>query len=196
MPFLPLSVNFMENRADLSHHLEELVITEGAYKAAVIDTECVETDASFRALCASNVCGAYGRCWMCPPDVGEIELLMKTLRTFDHALVYQTVWMLEDSYDIEGMGEAADAHARLSLRLAERCKRGPFSKLLHLAAGGCHVCPTCAKVQNQSCRFPDRALPSLEAYGVNVSRLAAAAGMKYINGQNTVTYFGAIFFNL
>ena len=41
---------------------------------------------------------------------------------------------------------------------------------------------------------PDRALASLEAYGVNVSALARACGMKYTNGQNTVTYFGALFF--
>jgi hypothetical protein len=39
-------------------------------------------------------------------------------------------------------------------------------------------------------------MPSLEAYGINVSELAKAAGMNYINGQNTVTYFGAVLFSL
>ena len=39
-------------------------------------------------------------------------------------------------------------------------------------------------------------MASLEAYGVNVSRMAQAAGMKYINGANTVTYFGAVLFSL
>ena len=29
---------------------------------------------------------------------------------------------------------------------------------------------------------------------MNVSRLAELAGMKYINGQDTVTYFGAVLF--
>lgn len=43
-------------------------------------------------------------------------------------------------------------------------------------------------------RFPDRAMSSLEAYGVNVSELAVQCGMRYINGENTVTYFGAVFF--
>jgi len=42
---------------------------------------------------------------------------------------------------------------------------------------------------------PDRAMPSLEAYGINVSLLAKTSGMKYINGANTVTYFGAVLFN-
>ena len=32
------------------------------------------------------------------------------------------------------------------------------------------------------------------AYGVNVSALAKLVGLNYINGANTVTYFGAIFY--
>jgi predicted metal-binding protein len=52
----------------------------------------------------------------------------------------------------------------------------------------------CAKRTDEPCRHPDLAMASLEAYGFNVSRLAAAADMKYINGQNTVTYFGAVLF--
>ncbi|MBM3710008.1 MAG: DUF2284 domain-containing protein, partial [Actinobacteria bacterium] len=36
---------------------------------------------------------------------------------------------------------------------------------------------------------------SLEAYCMNVSTLAELCNMKYINGQNTVTYFGAFLFN-
>nr|WP_296487415.1 hypothetical protein [uncultured Acetatifactor sp.] len=29
-----------------------------------------------------------------------------------------------------------------------------------------------------------------------MSKLAAACGMKYTNGQNTVTYFGAVFYSI
>jgi predicted metal-binding protein len=78
--------------------------------------------------------------------------------------------------------------------------RGVFAQagmthVLHLCAGGCGVCERCAKQDGQPCRAPELAMPSLEAYGVNVSALASAAGMKYINGQNTVTYFGAVLFD-
>lgn len=67
---------------------------------------------------------------------------------------------------------------------------------MHLCAGGCGVCKTCAKRTGESCRFPEKAMPSLEAYGVNVSALAKASNMNYINGQNTVTYFGAVLFSV
>ena len=67
------------------------------------------------------------------------------------------------------------------------------SEALHLGAGGCRLCEICGKREGIPCRNPKRAMRSLEAYGVNVSLLASLANMKYINGQNTVTYFGAVF---
>ena len=35
--------------------------------------------------------------------------------------------------------------------------------------------------------------PRWKTYGVAVSELAASCGMNYINGKDTVTYFGALF---
>ena len=64
---------------------------------------------------------------------------------------------------------------------------------VHAAFRGCRVCPVCGKRTGEPCRHPQQAISSLEAYGVNVSLLAQAAGMRYTNGQNTVTYFGAVF---
>ena len=127
---------------------------------------------------------------------GDIETLMETIRTFDYAVVYQTIGMLEDSYDIEGMEAAAGKHNALIRKIVEAVSEDSFVRILHLGAGGCHICPVCARVDNHPCRFPHLAISSLEAYGINVSRLAAACGMKYINGQNTVTYFGGIFCSL
>ena len=82
------------------------VISLGAFKANIIETKDVFTDASFRDICATNGCGIYGKCWMCPPDIGEIHELMAKIKTYTHALVYQTVSPLEDSFDIEGMQAA------------------------------------------------------------------------------------------
>lgn len=188
-------MNTMETN-QLFDRLVEIALAEGAYKASVIEVDRVETDVRFRALCASNVCGNYGRNWMCPPDAGDIESLMAELRTYSHVLVYQTVNELEDSYDFEGMMEAGVSHNRLMCSLRMKLAAEPFSRVLHLGAGGCRMCEVCAKRTNEPCRHPDLAVASLETYGVNVSKLAEASGMKYINGQNTVTYFGAMFFNL
>ena len=181
---------------ELFDNLSGIALSLGAYKATVIPVELVETDASFRDMCAANVCGNYGRNWMCPPDAGEIHDLMAALRSYSNALVYQTVSELEDSYDFEGMMEAGIAHNQLMILLRDQLNAENLPRVLHLGAGGCRMCEVCAKRKNEPCRHPDLAVASLETYGVNVSRLAPAAGMKYINGKDTVTYFGAVLFDV
>ena len=185
----------MENK-DLFERLTAIPLSLGAFRASVIPVADIETDASFRDLCASNVCGNYGRNWMCPPDAGEIHALMAALRTYSYALVYQTVSELEDSYDFEGMMDAGVRHNRLMAELRRAMDKEDLPRTLHLGAGGCRMCEVCGKRTGEPCRHPDLAVASLETYGVNVSRLAPAAGMKYINGQNTVTYFGAVLFDV
>ncbi len=66
---------------------------------------------------------------------------------------------------------------------------------LELTAGGCNICKQCAKLHDEPCRFPEKAISSLEAYCMQVSQLAEVCGMKYINGKDTVTYFGAYLYN-
>lgn len=168
----------------------------GAKNACVIRVEDIVFEPAFRELCTANTCGNYGKCWTCPPDVGEVDALIRTAKSYEYALVYQTVGLLDDSFDFEGMMDAASAHNRLAQRLRQAFSEKPAARVLHLGAGGCRVCETCSKRTGEPCRYPELALPSLEAYGVHVSKLAEAAGMRYINGTNTVTYFGAVLFSL
>lgn len=173
--------------------LKEEILRLGARAAAVISVESISFDTAFRGMCASNACGNYGKSYMCPPDVGEIDDLIREAKTYSRAIVYQTVGLLEDSYDFEGMMEAGKLHNELAQNVrALFCEKG--WKALHLGAGGCRLCPVCGKKTGEPCRFPHRAMSSLEAYGINVSKLAAQCGMRYINGENTVTYFGAALF--
>lgn len=186
-------MNSMENNVN-TIDLETFAVDLGATRAKVIRANEIKTDKRFRTMCEANVCGMYGKCYMCPPDVGDIDEMIVSLKQYTWALVYQTVEALEDSFDFEGMLEAGERHNRLAQNLRVTFEERDIQNPLHLGAGGCRLCPHCAKMDNEPCRFPDSAMASLEAYGINVSELAAAAGMKYINGMNTVTYFGAVFF--
>ena len=166
----------------------------GATKAAVIGRDDIVLNAEFRALCEANRCGVYGKCYMCPPDVGPVEELMAAIRSYDCALLYQTISPLEDSFDIEGMAEAKKAFFDVSQRRLDEL--GPkLDGALHLTCGGCGLCSQCAKVTNEPCRHPDRALASLESYGVDVYNTAKHTQLKYINGPDTVTYFGMVLFS-
>ncbi len=172
--------------------LRQEALNLGAFRAEPVDPKQIVTDASFRKICQDNGCGNYGKNYTCPPDAGPVEALMEKLHTFRYGLVYQTVSVLEDSFDFEGMLEAGSRHNRLARKLWDLTEKAGIPNALHLGAGGCRLCETCAKVTGEPCRNPKRAMASLESYGVDVMRLARQAGMRYTNAENTVTYFGLI----
>lgn len=173
--------------------MEAACIEKGAFRAKVAETGEIPFDKGLRAYCEANRCGTYDKNWACPPGVGEPEELIARAKEYAHILVFQTVSTLEDSFDIEGMQAAAARHAEVSEAVRREVAK-TLPRFLMLTAGGCTVCKTCARVENQPCRFPEKAISSLEAYCMNVSTLAERCGMKYINGKDTVTYFSAILF--
>lgn len=175
--------------------LIDLAVLEGAARAEVISGEQIVLSASFRDICASNACGKFGRCYMCPPDVGDIESLMEKVRAYPRALVYQSISPLEDSFDYEGMVEAGSGHAQLSQRIEGGLEGLIPGGYLHLTCGGCRLCEPCLKQEGLPCRFPDQALPSVESYGIDVYNTVRGTQLKYINGQNTVTFFGMVMFD-
>ena len=177
----------------MHEELINLALTCGAAKAAIIRGEEVVLSASFRDICAGNGCGRFGRCWMCPPFIGEIDALMDKVRSFDHGLLYQTIHDIEDSFDIEGMGDASRVHAQVSQRINEAVKP-LLPGCLHLSCGGCNLCERCAKLDEAPCRLPDKALPPMEGYGIDVYQTTRPTDLQYINGQNTVTFFGIVLF--
>lgn len=159
--------------------VEELPVSDIPFEPSLID------------LCAANRCGNYNKCWTCPPRTGEISSLIRAAKQFSTAFVFQKIYQIEDSFDIEGMFAANKKFQKIIRNLATGFSQKK-EKVLLLGAGGCRICKTCSAVEEKPCRHPDLACPSLESYGIQVSELAQRCGMKYINGVNTVTYFGAV----
>ena len=167
----------------------------GATKAVIVENKDIVLNAEFRAMCEANRCGVYGKCYMCPPDVGPIDELMAKIRTYAKGLFYQYIGKLEDSFDFEGMAEAKNAFVQVSQRLLDALRPVLGEKALHLSGGGCGLCRPCAKVTGEPCRHPDRAMASIESYGMDVSGTAKNTILKYINGADTVTYFGMVLYH-
>ena len=168
--------------------------SSGAFKSTWIEGTKIVLSASFRASCLQNVCGAYGKCWVCPPACGAVETLMARVRSYPEGILYQTVGHLEDSYDYENMIAARRAHAALSRKIEDTLGEQFGPGRLHLSVGDCDLCKTCTYPEGLPCRFPGKALLSLEACGIDVYQTTKDTPLKYINGQNTVTYFGLILF--
>ena len=166
----------------------------GAKNAQYLPGSAVITDPVFRKICEGNACGKFNRCYMCPPDIGPVETLMAEVKKYPHAVLYQTIGTLEDSFDFEGMMEAGKNH-NLCSQAIRRELADILPNHLHLTGGGCHLCERCAKLDDMPCRHPDEALTSLEGCGIDVYRTSQATNLKYINGADTVTYFGIILFH-
>ena len=177
--------------------MEELIqaaLSAGAAKAALIGAETIICNRTFREICESNQCGCYGKCWVCPPEIGDIDVLISRVKSYPRGLIYQTIGTLEDSFDVEGMFAAGANHAQVSKqfhKLLPGLLKGSF---LHLGCGGCHLCETCAKKTGSTCRYPEYALPAMEGYGIDVYSTTKNTPLNYINGTNTVTYFGMVLF--
>ncbi len=176
--------------------LEKAALSMGASHAALIHVKGIVFNADFRKSCEMNRCGKYGRNWMCPPDIGNVNDLIQEAKSYPQGLVYQSIYNIEDSFDIEGMLASAEKHNRMAVLLRSEFSKIGFSRFLNLNAGGCSICSRCAKLDHRPCIHPDMVSPSISAYGIDVERLAAAAGLKYVNGKNTVTYFSLFLYDL
>ena len=163
----------------------------GFDKVSEISTKDIPFEPSLISLFEMNTCGNYGKNYTCPPLGGKIPELIEKAKGFRRIIVFQKVFPLEDSFDFEGMMEGQKEFNRLLLCAYDLCEEN-LDNFLLLGAGGCGRCPRCGAKDNIPCRFPDKKIPSLESYGIQVSTLAAVCGMDYINGQNTVTYFGGV----
>jgi len=138
-----------------------------------------------RDMCRCG-CSRYGTCWTCPPGCGTLEQCRQRLQACRNGVLVQTVAELEDEFDGEGMMQAQSTHnsrfAALVLQL-----RGTVPGLLPLGAGCCGICTDCT-YPDAPCRFPDRQISSMEAYGLLVQQVCKANGLSYYYGSGTIAY--------
>ena len=159
------------------------------FEYAVIPTSAINFSPEVQKACKANVCGKYNNCWTCPPAIDPLEKQREKIIGFSFAFVFTTKFDLEDSFDYEGMMKAKKCHDRLTGEMHEQFgKTNPV-----FGAGGCNICDACA--YPAQCRFPGKTYSSIEAAGINVTELSRAGGLRYNNGENTVTYFSMILFN-
>ena len=165
----------------------------GAFACGELSIEEINFYDEIRRICEGNGCRVYGKTWACPPSFGTVEECKNRVRGFKKAVLFNAVYQLEDSFDIEGMDDARIEFKKLCEKI-HKALSDEYPDHILLANGGCSICEECT-YPDAPCRFPDVAFQALEGYGVNVSELAKQAGIKYINGKDTVTYFAMILHN-
>lgn len=165
----------------------------GFETVAELDVSTLQALPEVREMCAVNTCGMYNARWSCPPGCGEIEECAAKMKQYTKGILVQTVGDIEDSLDFEGIMEVKDNHdARYKECVAKL--REEIPDLLPLADGACTICAKCA-YPDEPCRFPDKCLSSMEAFGLYVADVCKKNGVDYNYGPGKMCYSGCFLYN-
>lgn len=158
----------------------------GVTDAKIISTDMILIDDRVRAKCIYPKCPRYGTNANCPPYAMELELVRKTVNSFQYAIFMKT----EIPSKLVAGPEARDKvlfapSARKNHEIVSKIEAEAFFDGYHLAlgfaGGSCKrlFCPDTectALLPGQPCRYPLKARASMEGVGMNAFTMAAKVG--------------------
>lgn len=168
--------------------LTQMAEAAGFTAWAPLDAAAIELKPEVRDMCAANTCGMYGKSWSCPPACGTLEGCAQRLKGYPRGILVQTCGEIEDSFDFEAIMEIAQAHSQhfMDMYGALREKAGD---VLAIGTGACTQCKTCT-YPDAPCRFPEKKVSSMEAFGMLVLEVCKASGLPYYYGSDKMAYTG------
>ena len=166
--------------------LEQMGMEQGFSHVVLLDCDTIELKPEVRQMCASGSCHKYDKCWSCPPGCGNLEQCRTHLSGYSTGLLVQTTGAIEDSFDFEGI-QAIEQQHKQHFDAMHEALRPLYPKLLPLGAGCCTRCRDCT-YPDAPCRFPEKMVSSMEAYGVLVLEVCKTNDLPYYYGTDTMTY--------
>ena len=177
----------MLNRELLEQQMMELPIVQYEY----FKTEELIFTEKVRYICRTE-CSQYGKSWACPPGVGTVEECREKCLSYPNALLITTMTEVSDIANVEETLATRHEHEEVT-RAVKALMDAQQVETYVLSTESCAICERCT-YPDAPCRFPEELIPSVESYGIFVNELAASAGIPYISGPNTVTYFGLLLY--
>lgn len=173
--------------------IEEAVLGYPLYDYAFFNAREIVFTEAVRTICEGNDCGMYGKRWVCPPVIGSIDECIARCQQYERAFLFSTVTEVVDSFDLKACVEARGDHEAITYEIAKVFRAMTENPLI--LSTGCIPCSECA-YPDAPCRHPDSAFPTIESHGILIMQMAAQQGINYDCGQNIVTYFSLILYNL
>ena len=173
----------------MSYNTDELIkeaVEFGFSQAAELNTSALVFMPEVRDMCGPKYCRQFGKNWCCPPACGTLEESSERAAQYSYGIIVQTIGQMDDDFDYEGIMAASEKHTKNFYKFAEMLKER-YSDVLLMGAGTCEICETCT-YPDAPCRYPDKAISSMEAYGLWVSKVCELSGIAYNNGKQTMTF--------
>lgn len=172
--------------------MQKLFTDDRIYQSAFIDVSDIPFTEKAASYCKANLCGRYGKSWSCPPAVGNFNTLKAQALTFDKAFIFSHKGKIESYSDEKAMDSLRDETMDILFIFCEKLKEKNIS-FLALGCGSCNFCKECT-YPDAPCRYPEKAIPPIEAYGVDVATLCEKTEMTYMAENNEVTFFCMILY--
>ena len=182
---------------DRSEKMTETII-RNAYRVTLseigpVDISELEFEDWVRDFC-QNGCRSYNSSWACPPAVGTLEECRERCLQYGNMMLFDKCYKLSGSFDSIGVQNAMSDFKLIVDRYAELLSP-ILSRSLFLTNEGCTRCEKCTW-PDAPCRFPEKLHHTIEGYGFNITKMARRAGLHYNGGPNTVTFFGAVLYDI
>ncbi len=166
--------------------LKKLAISMGFSNAGLLNMEALVFLPEVRQMCNSDSCRSFNKNWMCPPAIGTLEQSADKVKEYSFGMIVQTTAFMDDEFDYETIRETQKKHNNSFLELATILRK-EYPSVLPMGAGACSVCNQCT-YPDKPCRFPDKAIGSMESYGLWVSKVCEKSSIDYYYGKNTLTF--------
>ena len=170
--------------------LLDLAAACGFEHAGPLNVSALRIDPRVRDMCSADLCRSYGRSWTCPPHCGTLEEISEKAAHYSRGILLQSTGHLEDDFDVDTMLETEKLHKRRFKEFTAKV-REVYPDCLPMGAGACGQCGTCT-CPDEPCRFPELAIPSMEAYGLMVSQVCLDSDIPYYYGKGTLTYTSCV----
>jgi Predicted metal-binding protein len=180
-----------------NYNIDDLIkeaLESGFSHAGALNMEALIFMPEVREMCNVDRCHKFGKSWTCPPACGTLEAITEKAAKYTYGLIVQTTGEMEDEFDAETTMQAGADQGKNFIKFHKMIKdRFEPDEILPMGSGGCSMCKQCT-YPDAPCRFPELAFPSMEAYGLWVSKVCEESGIPYYYGPNTITYTSCFLF--
>ena len=135
----------------------------------------------------------YGKSWACPPGVGSLNQCKGKCLRHENCLLISSIVEVDDIADMEETLATRPEHEALTNEVADIMRELGAEPYI-LSTEACTICETCAILDGQPCRFPEKMHPCVESHCINVVPILESRGLEFQFGANVVTWVSLLFY--
>lgn len=176
----------------MEEYMIEAILAEyPVYQYGFLKTAGLVFEEKVRYICKQE-CNRFGTSWSCPPATGTVEECRIRCGQFEDVLVFTTL----AEADVENLEESLKTRKEHEMIVFEI--RSHFAaageETLTLSSDSCVLCNKCTYPAGK-CLHPEQMLPCIESHGILVTAAAEKLNIDFYFDQQTVLWFGMIFFH-